>query len=633
LWTAQAGRGAFTHDLLADYFLAEHLLFEHANTTLLAKAVEAPWCASAVPLVIEGLTTESEMASLLSLSEAARRMIPEILIGHHGELAGRVVLGLAKKSIDACVADLDRKTARLNDRPRRAVFDQVSTVTPLEHCLVAAAGASAFSPPIHALARRIPLSCDALISRACSASLNNEDRFRLREEVIDALFGYGGYGWSLTHAFFESLRRSHRLRSPAVSQLAQAWLDDVVANESAGAISLMVACIVADRMLGACTQEKLAVGPAAQVIRLIGLCWSSGSNRVQAEALELAASSARLLPEGSRSELLTFLRDLPSPKNPIVGTALIEALDAFGDITWQESSKDVTGRIESILASPMDSAARLAAWTVFTDQFESLSVISNPCFEAIEELDGPTAARFHAMAALGCERDSLFLVPCLRRMLRGPRASQCDELVREALYRWARPPAPETFFSHEAIEAFALTNAGLAWFGLAPFTGTGPFRPEEEAWQLAGLLIYQAQLRGPEGESSCIQTSWDRLEAALLVEATPILIGLSFVNSSSYRRSEQPKLLHDVWPERLLSLLRRYLVRRDQLDRLGHEASRWVPGLQSVASAVLSMIGALGTDEDRASLLDLLNDPQLASSAMRAIQDIEKRCAPIGHNG
>ena len=601
LFEMDLGRGAFWHERLQAFFLAESILCAHPSPDELRQALSRPRNEDAADFVIAGVRQLAVIDACLSTIETSDRF-SAILDGELGPVAKAALVEAVKRLLQRAHSELDNLVVNQVDTPEQTVvpleLQTPTTWSDYDYRLMGFVG--------DAFKRGFFLDdVVALLGRTQAECLH---RIELPERKA----------WRKLFPVLYGLWSPHNLPAGYIAQAIgrdwnASWSDqtrtfvsqmfDRLAERSPGELNLLLAYV------------RQTHDYPGKLIPLLKRCWETGIYHLRLEAGNVADTAAVLLDDDAQRDALERLLDSFVGNNPFLNSVLFGALAHFRDlgVTTGERARE---EVRCVLSQPPTPETCQLAAGIFSNQFEE--VLGNHHFEAIQELRGDDWLSFHVKAALGSTLDDFATEAILSRLVERPAAES-----RDAFLRFAVPPPPDIVLLNGPPTTFWLAHVGLARICANPPELPAPRSAEEESWQQWGVILFWSQKQDvPESivRTRC-EPAWQRLSTDLLRAAIDPLFQMErYVHSQP--RSIQFRPIRDVFPRELKNLLERSLAIASQLTSINSRGQR---SPHECVHFMLATLAHVGDELSLAAVEPLCESAAHGRAAVRAVKAIRAR--------
>ncbi len=507
LLVSDGGSVRFRHDLIADYFSADHLLRKAGDVAELVRLSTRPINAELPEFVLGGCSTAEEVSYLLD-ADLPFSVIDAALYGRCGAVPRTLLL-------DRCRDVIDRI---------EAAYAELEFALPLEADGLPVRAAASFRRPFELTPRE--LKAAFALSTAANAGLFDRlmrmlavvdthlwtEARRLRQEnpglkrnipgmVFSSLYGehFQPKGATLLRHLFNNIVNERIWRRGAsVSVDLNAELDDFE-NKSPGQLFLLLAM---HRSF-----LDLNISPPDRAAELVLHVWKLGIYHLRLMLMDLIHFTGRRASEHQRQELYDILMGLLSD-NVWMNSILMDAISAVGEIPFGLTVENILADYEEIAREPLsDETARraLSSYTctydhpasdLFCEAFNERLSRENRSAVLVRALYDPTAA-------------SMSLEFAMRELGRYPSTEATPVLTQFSFV-----PKQETESVQSSVVCFVEAIGQLARLGqsLVPIEDLSP-DPDIWAWQEVRQLIHSFNI-SPQPAPKHFDALWTAFRAA-----------------------------------------------------------------------------------------------------------------------
>jgi len=375
-------------------------------------------------------------------------------------------------------------------------------------------------------------------------------------------------------------------------------------------VQLYILCGICRELLGADEAPVLSELPG-----LLRFAISAGLYHVTLEAAYLAGFASHWIKGEQREEVKVILESCLG-KNPMLNSAVFEALTRFTEIDVGVTSETALEEIQSLLRESKTPEGNERAAHAFDGQFEE--IYQGAYWDAVHDLEPDEYREFLIRAGLGMSPLSLFVSSVLSRLidLRSPAAQPVFE-------RWATPPEQPSMINSELGTVFLAAHIGLAQLRV-PLPSSNPTSdPDREAWSEWGRVFYwlhrddldptEAVLRA-RSHVRCLATQhlrhsidpWYWLQKKMVQQLSP-----DFSHAD----------VEEVFPREIKNLLEDALRESETLTSLfsyPHQSS-------DRTRTMIEALGRLGDESTAVFLEQFADSRELGPTTIEAIRSIRER--------
>jgi hypothetical protein len=607
LLESRQGRCTFRHEMLERFFQAEALVQAQPSPDALALALSSP---RNRPLAEFAVAMQGDAATVRRLLEAMAD--PELLgdclrgrLGRTAEEAARAEChGLLRRAARALeqvevrlVGDPPLKMLEILGGPAWTAYDCA-----ILRAVGEALGRSEFLNEVVRLARLT----DEAYHRQLASSPGPEGCLKV-SDAASAFYGVYVVSGRPDSRFLPVSNIYHALRlswvdggSDRSAELARASTIDL-GSRTPGELAFLCQVLRHPR-------TELA----ESVLPLLETCCATRIYNLRLVALDMVGYWSRALDGERREELITYLRSILS-NQPILNSAVFDALECFGAVEPSVSADDVRSWIETVLQSPADPQAQREAYRIVASIIDSFD--TEAFHEAITGLPREAQARLFTMAAFA--DDGGFINDWIVTEL----VKLDSEVAIPAFRRWAAPPGRTSRGHQAATTCFLAAVAGCARHLNTPAPVDAIDSSDRQAWAVYGEILFWLAHPGttPEKRRSLCAPLWQRLRTELAFEAVDPLFrfeGASWAGSA--RGADTLRLLGDAFRDELRSILEFGLRHRERLttafdDLRGDELLRFL----------VRWLGTVGDRETVRLLEGWCNSPEVGLIAIEAVRRLK----------
>jgi Nuclease-related domain len=611
----------FEHDLLRDYFLAEHFRRAFDDVNALAAELMRPRYQHLISLIVASKPQKPDIEILLQ-SATSVEVLADALRGYLCPTVQQVLTDQCERVLADAVDDLPNLRLHLNDggegNTPSVIWPTISGNRPwsrYQSLLVELIGQNLHIPSFrNKVLQLLDMTEGILHSRieedARSLGLNPRG---IWSEIVRV------YGLLLhpsmtipISTILVSLRASLMFpeRRQLDPELRLALLERVErGTPSDFAIFLLL-------QTGAYGHNDVDF-----LIKMLLLGWNSRLPILRIEAMHMIHSQAHFVRSKHPDrvdEIADYLERMQS-KDLFLGSAITEALAAFERLQLSLTSDDALNEMKELLSAssgatePADTkghsdAANSLIDRIFEDVFQGIY------YDAYRELS--TAEKIQLLK-LAAHSNSVGFYTCwiLQELL------HLNPDHATAIFSHFASNVDATAFSpSDAAGAFTLGIIGCAKFGHAPERPARSMSQDEMAWHLLGRLLYELRSKGsiPDVQANSL---WN-----LLLTETP------FAAADALRHIETPHImlsdglghvsLVTRYPAQACRLLEFSLSHRGALTTLfqwGGSKDR------DLTRFIIGALGRHGSQLDLPALTSISDDPEFGTDAISAVAQIYAR--------
>lgn len=344
--------------------------------------------------------------------------------------------------------------------------------------------------------------------------------------------------------------------------------------------------------------------------------WKFLPYHVRLDVLDYA-HALRDVPDPIRQGYIDALQNLLPDLHPWLAQTAIEALNGLGALQEEEDQHVENVRLEVSGILSLESAeAPGAAWGIYNAQFDH--PFCNAYIQVLDELPAQERLSFLRLACEGAEGEAFFLSSLIDELARlGDRFSIAH------IMRWTQLPAQHSKLPQKAIETFvaAFVALGTLKHDLPAETLRFGGEPHENALLACGVLYHWLQRRDA---SSVLEEKQVALALDVLQSNPAVAVGVLYTISRSISdfggRSVE---LVRAFPDQALEVCRRAL--ESPSNQPDYFDGAFFTDHTGILNFAINVVGMHGSVADLARLRLLIDDPQSATTALRAVKSIEER--------
>jgi hypothetical protein len=330
--------------------------------------------------------------------------------------------------------------------------------------------------------------------------------------------------------------------------------------------------------------------------------------------------------EADRLTLIDTLNSLDNSSGSLgISSTIVDALKSLGALDEDEANYTaiVRDKLKELLTKPDNSEMQDAAAGIWTCQFDH--PYESAFNEAIQELSSDDQSTFLIMAARGINDENMF-ASLLIQEIGDRRLTEASPVVA----RWLRPPKENSFMPQESINLFYTSYVVMAQLR-SELTDEefSPATPVDLAFAFCGRALYwlcrdDLNIDTRRSHSIIWVSSLGTLRPAAAVFA------LSSISEAGNARREMAGFGFDhdslvlaipgTFPVAILAICKNMLLSGDWRST---EPRVFV--MEKRLHFAVRLLGHYGDREDLLLLRSLAIDPELGSTALRAIGEIELR--------
>lgn len=603
LLDASGGWVRFTHDLLRDFLVSEHIVVNAPTPADLAEALSVPANRRLARQAIELARDPDRAVDVLDLL-ADRDLYVSALSGELGlavrdrvSRSAKMFLAEAAGATSPGCAVLDSGGGGIHGRwvmtrtwaPSTArLLDAVGVVLDDDHLDLIGEILDRTDDLIQAALTTSGEAEGVTVSHAVAAAYALQGD--VRADNIPAAFVVASCEWRRTIRGARPTAAAARLLRPIDPGWGRCW----VAAQTIDATG----CSLLPELI----RHALRLGGYHLILHTL---WAVTRN-------------AGALDPSQRDAVLAAL-DGYNPRNLGLSSTLIEALAALDAIQPVNTLDDIREQIDAVLHAFDQPDAPAIAAGIVGSQFEDESIVGPFC-EAIDALHPLDRLRLILLATHHPD-------PCLSAGWRVqqlacavPTGDQgLDAEVLNQLSELSRPPTTGGFMPQEDIEVHLYAVEGLARLGGQLTAIDVDLSDDHQAWhQIAGVLLNLH--RGDRSD----EAAWDTMLETIPASLPDVLWRMRTSQMSAHFAGERRAydLVVDAYPDQVRRVLHWAL---EHLDRLTSLWEQWHG--DNPANGVIVMLGAVGDQSTITRLEPLATDQRLGRDAVAALRAIHERLA------
>ena len=360
------------------------------------------------------------------------------------------------------------------------------------------------------------------------------------------------------------------------------------------------------------------------IVRALKAHWAAAPYHLQLDLLD-AARMCFWTNDIDRAALIAALEELPRPKNVIISTSILEALQGLGAL--EESEHEYTAvvwnQIRDCIADPENADNCTTAYSLYACQFDH--PYCGAYSQVVADLPEDQRKTLLTMAANGAHETAFFLDLLLIEL-----SSLGDVAVGESIVRFAALPPTDSAMPQDSIAIFVAAHFALARLGYPlPNRRDEANDPSAEALAACGAILYWCNREGldePTWRRACEESMSLLMQhergAALHVLN---LCGEAFAQRVERSLGEEPadRSIVPSFHVEATEICRHALARRESLVGYFRHYSEF--HRQRDLAFSIHVLAQQGNSTDLRLLRELADDAVLGTSAIAAIRAIEDR--------
>jgi hypothetical protein len=616
--TTQQGKFSFSHELLGRFLAAEALLLGHRDPAELVDELKKPRHQDLAAFVA---TLEGDVARVKQLLTglAEPRLFAGALRGSFGAVAARVARSSALELLRSITSGMESTTFTIRNAYEVDVAGGYE-VSASEHALLTAVGAVVVQGQFVQEVVALLDATDAACRRSADVQATRGTRPDVSTMVAAVQAGPSGTSTNVAaRTLQEASERAHiDLRFRRHENTARISTEEIAA-------------LVADadlhshgRLLLVCSMLSSVIGveAAAQVPRILRLCWDSTAYHVQLKGLMTAQVFAAVV-DGHplHDEMVAVLDSIDTTNIDIMrSTMVVDAMNSYDMLESPVEVSHATAEIKAILQGDLTSEQCERAYGLVTAQFED--IVGEAYWTAIDALDPQQRTELYTIAALGAPPHGFWNDWLLRRLIDAE-----DRRTLPAFVLWATRLNMDTPYIQGVGSCYALAMEGSAQLMERPPQLKDCQGQDAEAWQCYGAIIFwlhRSELSRDDIAERCAPL-WRRLATDLAPAAADALYWLSHpsVAVSSEGKPILPKLI-GTFREELRNMLEWSLEHRQSLTSIfGHRGhGSPIRGRGGLADYIINTLGHVGNVSTVELLRTYADDSILGSTAIKSIRKL-----------
>lgn len=634
----------FSHEMIQRFFEAEALLSDYASADECLEEMEKPRNYDLADFVL-GAQADTESARKMIRSVAFRKLLFESIAEHYGVQVQAAVSSEVSTLFEKAHEELQNidLTPITREEPPDVRIEIVpgTTWTEYEFALMNAIGVAFvhgfFVDQVLLLLQQTERKCLKILDRWDGSE---KDKRLFRSLFYRSLFVFLPQTSPPIAHIFRGIRSTwKRDYNAAILEPKVRSLFETIDDQSIGTLFLM--CRLVECMTSSFTKH---------LPKFLRRCWETRIYNVRIGALNAIQYASSDVTSSLRSELMEIVKHLDWEGNIFLSTAINEVLTAYDaleiDITVEDAldeirrllyhTSDTDREIRQLLNAErewidefrpqllekvpdhLEEAYYRLAYNAYSKIFED--VFQGIYFEAIEHLNEDELGRFLNMAALGASSGDMFVGTILIRLL-----ELNDQKTLPAFERWAAIPDSQPGSIQDAVESFLLGIVGLARYVDYPPLLQRPQRDDEAAWQAYREILFW--LHNPLIEEETRRRNcapcWRRLLRVFSRAAIdPLMRIQEAIRSGLSARLGVYKDPVTFFPSEVRVVLEAGLKARSELTTLFGDHD-WFK--KDHGKFMVEMLEEVGDETSIPLLEELLESPDLAQTAARAIRAIRER--------
>ena len=608
LLVAEQGQVRFRHDLIGDFYSAEHVLRTAAPEVLGSEATR-PLNSELREFLVGGCATAHDIARLVDAVDDVNLMT-SCASGRCGRLAAKLVRDRCQDMIEGLAARYSRLSLALPDDFRTA--ERIG-----ELVVQAAAGsprASRESSMLQLVEAAETGLLDALLSLFARVDARiAQEAQRLAEAHADLRLAWRARAFNAVYGFnFASdaqdlaniLETAQVQRSDVVSaELAERL--DAAESYSPGQVFLLVALL----------RRQMRSPLPSRFDAFLRHAWGLRIHHMRLALADIVRFRGAELPDSERAQVHETLSGWLSETDVWTNTTILDALEGVGGFETDFNADDAVQEFEALLTAPEGVSAKACSSAVIRTWDHPLSDIY---YEAFYERLAPDLRQRILLHGLHePEIDAMFLADLLHALARDPPPEPPPRLAE-----FCRRPWRHQHSQQDAVRVYALALALLATIGapIAPMDETS-LNEVEVAWLRAAPLVYAFNAPQPTPAAE-MQAGWDALEACGAAVAFDIVYFLQ----REIAFWPTPRVTFEAhFPAGMLRMARQVLAPGYASRSIFERGPRPDEKDQRHREFALQLIGRLGRRSDMDLLRRWAEHPAHGQSAIAAARLIEGR--------
>jgi hypothetical protein len=627
---------SFEHELLFDYFRAEHLIRQFPRVSDLSKELQRPRNQNLFEFVLPRFFDAGDIEDLL-LTTSSIDSLCRVIEGKCGSYPKLILERQCEDLLQAALQDLPRinakcESVRLEDgrnRFVRAVVENNRAWSLRDRHLCAVIARSLDLPEVK---RQFLLLLDAT-ERHLKEAVHLAARasnFRPSAVWSESVRSYGGtldYGtMTLPCTTILSEIRNYRMFSqrlagplPIHTELIDRAMSETVSHFALHALnrdwSTTAAITTLDLKLDL-VQRGLESG--IDVIKLDSIDLLHSMRREMDNASEDQMQRARGLLEGIETNNIMLnslkLEVLASYGGLELVVTEEEALTEMRSVINADPTSENLTELASLQNMSVEQVLSQSAYSYLSRIFED--IFQGVYWEAYQSLDEGEKRKILCVAAK--EAKASFSSDWILSELMKFEGEEVVEIYRQ----WASGIDAESFSPQEAVLSFMLAIKGWAKHESLPPEYRVPTTVDDLAWKTMGQLLYwHFRQADTHSESKRIQELWNRLSHETPDAVADVLYQLSHSQWRAREDSFEIRL-ETLYSDQVRPLFEHSVERRASLTSIFRHGGRQDP---SVIRYILDTLGDIGNQNTISLLNGLVEDPSLGMVSIKAIAAIRSR--------
>ena len=360
------------------------------------------------------------------------------------------------------------------------------------------------------------------------------------------------------------------------------------------------------------------------IVRALEAHWAHAPYHLRLDLLD-AARMCFWANDVDRATLIAALEELPQPRNVIISTSILEALQGLGALeeSEQEHTAVVWSQIRDCLADPKNADNCAMAYRLYAYQFDH--PYCGAYSQVVADLPEDQRKALLTMAATGADETALFLVPLFTEL-----SSSGDFTVGHSVTRFTALPPTDSVMPQDSIAIFVAAHFALARLGCPlPNRRDDAIGHSSEALAACGAVIYWCN-RDDRNETSCRRACADSARSLVRHERGAALNVVHLCEEAYVQRVDRPageglasRSIVLSFPGEAAEICRHALARPENLVGYFRHYSEF--GRQGDLTFAINVLGQLGNSTDLRLLREYANDAVQGATALAAVKAIEDR--------
>lgn len=606
----------FRHDLIADYFAAEHLLLRYPAAADVAKALSRPINAELHEFTVGGCASTADVEVQLGAVPTAE-LLQACLKGRCGAKARSLVLDrlmdvLRRLKAEFCsVRFAACEESEPEKRSSLTVQLEDSAALPNEDrpylmLLPYAIAEGILAPILDAMGE-----IDEHLERE-AARLRRETHVGWRIRTYTNIYGlplsYNGHELrELIQGFQGFWQRSSDAKT--VNEIERYLAAGV--SYTPGQLFILLAAYLA--------YSPYEHPPLPEFTEFVTTLWATGIYHLRLMTIDAVRRFAPFATDTDRERLGVLVESWLSNDNPLLNSVIFEALDATGHLNPGVEVEDLVNEYELVLQAEPTVEASQWAMSLCVCLFDH--PYSSMYWEAYNEhLSASQRQDLHILALQSPPLDSMFTPWIVAALIKAPTMKAAPTLLR-----LATPPATNSTMPQSSVELFANVVAALSMIDVAPQFDEKMCSEGDLPWLRVTPLI-QLFCRIERGEAVSqkdLNRTWQRFEDCGIAQALDVV--MSLCNSMASGRERW----HRLFAKRCADGIRRICsaTLASNYSAAGVTSRGfWRTSIEAEhRSFAIEALATVGRRTDLAKLAPWLEDPRHGSRALRAAREIEGR--------